>query len=831
MCPFRPLPHVPGAGGGWRNSATPIFPAIGHVPPDPMDLKPMADSSSQARPFGPWRLFQLPNRPSWVRACAQLLIAFVTLAILNTPLAADPLLQHLRQFCGECHQGEAAEAGIAVDVLTIPITEPQRKAWERVFARIRSGEMPPKEATQPSSETRQELVSFIQNHLKEESCQGPRDPGRAIFRRMNRIEFQNTVRDILGIDMDMSLQFPSDELAFGFDNNGDMLSLSPLWLEALLAVSEEISYRAFKAPEQIHEPKHVFPQETWQHDDTWDGGQRRLLTNGKISVSWSPPKPGRYLVRCRVTAEHAGEELPVLGFYQEEQLIGSVGIEATGEEKELRCCLLELGDGECRLGLGFLNDHYDPENEDEQRRDRNLVIHDWEVVGPLEKSVQDLPSAHARFLQAGPTLEQWQDETAWKEPAGSVLGKLLSVLYRRPATVLEVDQMLQLLQAVRAEQASYENAMQVALQAALSSTSFLLIAPPKSSIPDDLASFTPAPIDEFRLASRLSYFLWSSAPDKELLRLAWKKDLANDLEKQVRRMLADPKVEDLAKNFSGQWLQTRKLVTHEVSSDAFPEYDLRLRDAMLREVDLLFLEMIRTDQPVHALLDTTTSFVNERLAKHYGIEGVVGEEFRAISLPTSQRAGVITTAAVLTVTSLPNRTSPVLRGKWLLGQVLADEPPPPPPGVPDLSRQAKPDHPESLREMLARHRADPSCAICHDRMDPLGLTLEKYDGIGRYRGDSTGDAETIDDSGTLPDGKVIRGASELRQHLALEKEAFRKVIAEKLLLYALGRGLEPYDDCTLRDIVAKMEVGGDRFSALVLAIVQSAPFCQERSSP
>lgn len=733
----------------------------------------------------------------------------------------------LRQYCGQCHLGESAEGDIDVArLLTLPVNDNALDQWENIVTRIKTGEMPPEEADQPPGVERTKILQTIGPWLQATANSRPEDPGRPVLRRMNRQELHNTYRDVLHVDLDVNAILPADELGYGFDNNGDMLGLSPLWIDKCLLLAERGARAAIRAPEQINEPRHEFPEQDWRVDDTWDKIGHKLLSDGQVTYSWQPPASGLYLMRAVVSGERAGDELPRLGFRLDGRLMSTIDVEAIGDETEQRCCELNLSGEPVELSLAFLNDYYDPDFPDATRRDRNVRIHRWECVGPIRADTKVLPRAQQIWFQGGPTRRQWTDPKSWEGPTRKVLGRMLTMVYRRPATRGEVDRLLELVAQSRRTGDSPERAIQLALQAALVSPSFLLIAPPTAATPGDAEAFHAEAIDEFSLASRLSYFLWSSAPDKELLRLARDERLRAELDTQWRRMLADPKAEELARNFSGQWLQTRLLLTHEVSPQEFPELDASLRRSMLQEVEYLMMEVVREDLPISTLINADFTFLDERLANHYGIPNITGENFRKVTLPPGQRGGVVTTAAVLTVTSLPNRTSPVKRGKWILGQMLADEPPPPPPGVPDLARQVRPDQPESLREMLARHRADPSCAVCHDRMDPLGLVLEHYDGIGRWRDQREG--HPIDASGKLPDGRMVTGAPELRALLAEETGAFRRVLAEKMLTYALGRGLEKSDQRSVRRIVGELEAGGDRFSALVKGVVESVPFQQRR---
>jgi hypothetical protein len=465
------------------------------------------------------------------------------------------------------------------------------------------------------------------------------------------------------------------------------------------------------------------------------------------------------------------------------------------------------------------------------------------VVGPVAKPQAAELERRRRVLSWTPKPEQWADSEKWREPLREQIGRLLIRAYRRPPTGEEIDRLATLAATARERGDSYERAMQLVLQATLVSPQFLFRgeggAPGSNAEGDGVRD-----LSDYELATRLSYFLWSSMPDEQLLKLAAKRELRQNLDKQVARMLASPRSDELIRNFGEQWLETRKLETLEKNWDRYKEFDDELRDAFREETYRLLVDVIRNDRPLTTLLSADYSFMNERLAKHYGIdmpkhrnkdgddEDDEGDqdndrdedEFVRIDLPQERQAGILAHGSVLAVTAFEDRTSPVLRGKWVLDHLLADPPPPPPPDAGSLPEATGEFAHKSLRERLEVHRENSSCAVCHKRMDPLGMAMENFDAVGRWR-EFDGE-DKIDANGELPDGRKLSGPASLRDILLEDYPRVRRCIAERLLIYSLGRGLEPADECAINEIVAAAEAGGETFSSMVRAIVKSAPFTQ-----
>jgi hypothetical protein len=598
-------------------------------------------------------------------------------------LARQPLSQSvaplLAKYCTDCHGGAKPKGGLALDgIHDESAISKQPKVWEEVLRRLKAHEMPPPKRPQLSPTEARQLTAWIKGRLTQLASARKNDPGRVTLHRLNRAEYNNTVRDLLGVSFQPADDFPADDIGYGFDNIGDVLSMPPLLLEKYLAAAEEIVDLAFRNPET----------------------RRRILD-------------------CQPPADN-----------------------------------------------------------------------------PCDRA--------RRILEAFATRA-----------------------YRRPVGAAEVDRLARLVQDAQKEGDGFEAALRLPLQAVLVSPHFLFRVELDHE-PDNPAAVHP--VTDFELASRLSYFLWSSMPDEELFALARQRRLRQDgnLQAQVRRMLKDSRSRALVDNFAGQWLQTRNLKALNPDPATFPGFDEPLREAMRRETELFFEAVLREDRSVLEFLDADFTFLNERLARHYGIAGVTGADFRRVSLAGSPRGGVLTQASVLTVTSNPTRTSPVKRGKWILENILGASIPPPPPGAGELSEDKAVVLSGSLRKRMEQHRANPACASCHQRMDPLGFGFENFDGVGAWR--ERDGKFPVDPSGVLPDGRSFQGPRELRAILKTQTAAFVHCLAEKMLTYALGRGLEAYDDAAVDGIGRALAADGYRFSRLVLEIVQSDPFQKRRGN-
>jgi Protein of unknown function (DUF1592)/Protein of unknown function (DUF1588)/Protein of unknown function (DUF1585)/Protein of unknown function (DUF1587)/Protein of unknown function (DUF1595)/Planctomycete cytochrome C len=619
-------------------------------------------------------------------------------------LFAQDVAPLLAKYCLACHDSARARGGLVLETFHDDASVRQAlPLWQKVAGELRAGSMPPAGKPQPTAAELELLNAWLDAAVFPRNSTTEKDPyERVTVRRLNRAEYNNTVRDLVGLDLHPAEEFPADDVGYGFDNIGDVLSLPPLLLEKYLSAAEQVVDAAFRSPEI----------------------RQRLLNPPPDDVV--PPAYRGFVQPVRAEAR-----------------------------KVLR-------------------------------------------TGPAD---------------APPTLDPREREIFH---AYSVLRAFADRAYRRPATHDELTRLLRFVEAAQRNGEGYEQSIRLALRAVLVSPHFLFRFESNGE--------TARPLTDFELATRLSYFLWSSLPDEELFRLAARGALrrGNTLAAQVRRMLRDEKARALVQNFGGQWLQTRGLKDFAPDPAWFPNFDEALRAAMLRETDLFFEAVVGQDRSVLEFLDADYTFVNERLARHYGIPGVRGAEFRRVSLAGTPRGGLLTQASVLAVTSHPTRTSPVKRGKWVLETLLGAPPPPPPPGVEDLKDGDKVVLSGSLRQRMEQHRTNPSCAACHARMDPLGFGLENFDALGAWR---THDGlHPIDASGTLPGGQSFDGPAELRAVLKARRQAFARCLAEKLLTYALGRGVEPSDGRAVDAIARRLARNDYRFSALVLAVVQSEPF-------
>jgi hypothetical protein len=488
--------------------------------------------------------------------------------------------------------------------------------------------------------------------------------------------------------------------------------------------------------------------------------------------------------------------------------------------------------GPRRIDLAFLNAEAAADRPGRAARGRRLVLDRLTVDGPVLAEGWTLPASHTRIIPRAPT-RQLRDQR-WRQEARELLAPLAERAYRRPLRPGELDRLARFVENAVEGGDTFEQGMRLALRALLVSPHFLYRVELDEGGPAVTGEGGPGEahvrvLDDWELASRLSYFLWSSMPDEELFRLAREGRLRQPavIEEQVRRMLADDKASALVDNFATQWLQIRNLSGHRANRRQFPGFDDSLKSAMLKESELFFEAVMREDLSVLTFIDADFTFLNDALARHYGIDGVEGARFRKVSLTDGLRGGVLTQASVLTVTSNPTRTSPVKRGRWVLEQLLGTPPPPPPPGVPELKEKEKHDKPTSLRARLEQHRADPNCAVCHKKMDPLGFGLENFDAVGAYR--THDDDLPIDPSGVLPNGQTFSGPSELKAVLKAKQSQFRRSLVSKMLTYALGRGAEPYDRPAIDDIAEQMVRNDSRFSSMIIGIVNSDPFRKRRT--
>jgi hypothetical protein len=730
-----------------------------------------------------------------------------------------------QQWCVDCHGGDEPSAGMALDTMLDPASlKSQRKLWSKVAAQLKAGAMPPDDAEQPTPEVRQALGQWLEGELNYCDCSVAYNPGRVTIRRLNRTEYNNTIRDLMGIDFQPATDFPADDLGYGFDNIGDVLSISPILLEKYLAAAQQISQRAIQAGDPTE--AQIVRAEAEKLSSRLRRGSPRgeyhvLTSRGHIILDHRFPLDGEYVLRARAFGQQAGNEPARMQARLDDQELKVFDVEAVADEPAVYEIRTEVTAGEHRFSVGFVNDFYQPDDPDPANRDRNLLVDYLEIEGPFGAEAPPLTEAHRAIIFREP-----KDDADQLPAAREILRRFVGRASRRPATEEELTRLTGFVTLAREEGQSFEHGIQLAVQAVLVSPHFLFRI---EAQPADAVAGTDYDISEYELASRLSYFLWSSMPDEPLLALAAEGKLRQELGPQVKRMLADPKSAALIENFATQWLQIRRLDEFTPDPERFPKFDDALRQAMQAETVEFFGAIVRDDRSVLDLLDADFTFVNQRLAEHYGIEGIEGDAMQRVAVDPTQRGGILMQGSILTVTSNPTRTAPVKRGKWILEQLLGTSPPPPPPDVPLLEESEEARLTGSLRERFEQHRKNPTCASCHTLMDTLGFGLENYDAIGAWR-DRDGEFP-IDASGTMPDGVEFATPGELKLILKKDSEKFVRCLTEKLMTYALGRGIEYYDQCAVNDVTAAVAEDGYRFSRLVVEIVESVPFQKRRVSP
>lgn len=728
----------------------------------------------------------------------------------------------LDKYCYSCHGNGKKKGDFALDIYKAQadaVNDP--KAWEKVLENLRSHTMPPEEKPQPKLEEVELVSKWIEAQVFACDCDNP-DPGRVTLRRLNRAEYNNTIRDLVGVPFQPADDFPADDSGYGFDNIGDVLSVPPVLMEKYLAAAEKIMEAAIVAedPAKARVRRYAAAElDGSAPTDIIDGGGKKLTREGDIFVRFTVTQPGEYALRAMAYGDQFGPEPPKMKFRLNKEDLQTFDVPSESDKPQLFEVKVRLAAGTNRFSAAYLNNLVNNSDKDPKKRgDRNLNIEYLEVAGPLDVPLPPLPETHRRifFTDGAPTNKT--------EYARAIVQRFANRAFRRPAKSEEVDRLVRFVPMAMKQGDTFERGVQLALEAVLVSPNFLFRGElqPEPNNPKAVH-----PINDYALASRMSYFLWSTMPDAELFALAEKGKLRRNLDAQVKRMLKDPRSRALVENFGGQWLQLRNLRIASPDAKTFPGYDDALRLAMQQETEAFFEHIVREDRPVLDFLNANYTFVNGRLAKHYGIGGVAGEKFQRVSLKGTGRAGVLTQGAILTLTSNPTRTSPVKRGKYVLENILGTPPPPAPPNVPELKEVKLTG---TLRQRLEQHRENPTCASCHARMDPIGFGFENFDGIGAFR--QKDEEFPIDPSGQLVSGESFNGATALAAMLAKRKrEEFVRCLSEKMLTYAIGRGPEFYDKCALDEIAKGVSKRGYRFSILIREIVQSVPFQQRRGEP
>jgi Protein of unknown function (DUF1592)/Protein of unknown function (DUF1588)/Protein of unknown function (DUF1587)/Protein of unknown function (DUF1585)/Protein of unknown function (DUF1595)/Cytochrome C oxidase, cbb3-type, subunit III len=723
--------------------------------------------------------------------------------------AVDPVFKNV---CAGCHNSQLSSGGMNIQVFLDPLSlTKNRDGWEIILQKLRSGEMPPRGMPKLPAEKVEALTGYVQTRLDDLDKAVKPDPGTVVAHRLNRYEYRNTIRDLLDVDFQADKTFPTDDSGYGFDNIGSVLTVSPLLMSKYIAAAQRIASRAMGIDPL---PK---PVEIERSSRT---KAITKLDRSTVETTFRVDFDGDYTVRFGLQGERAADAKPVtLAFWIDGKLAQSKSIETKPSkliyfdpfsEEQMH---LHLTEGDHTFRAAFLDDDFvgTLAQADVYNRKKNKFIDALTFVGPTASATEN--TSRKRILICDPNTGA--------ACVQRIVTNLANHAYRRPSTPQEVAALMKFVALARAQGQNVEQGIQLAIQAMLVSPNFLFKIETRSVA-------AAHPVTDYELASRLSYFLWSSMPDDQLLTLAAQSKLRETatIDAQVKRMLADPRASALASNFAGQWLETRNLDVIKPDPKKFPEWNSDLREALKTESRMFFEYVLRENRPISDFLNARYTFLNEKLAKFYGIDGVKGPEFRRVELTTDQRGGVLSQGAVLAVSSYPTRTSVVLRGQYILNNILNSPVPPPPPDIPPLDEAAT-GKSASLRQQMEKHRADPACAVCHNKMDPLGFSLENYNAIGKWR--TMDGSFPVDSSGSLPSGTSFSTPAEMRAALTSALPEFTGCLTQKLLTYALERGLEAYDARTVSSIEKEMAAKDYGFQTLIFAIVHSTPFRQSRA--
>jgi hypothetical protein len=779
----------------------------------------------------------------------------------------------LDRYCVTCHNDRLKTGGLTLAAVDPGHLENDPEVWEKVIRKLRTSLMPPPGRPRPDKAASDLFVTQLETGLDSLAAAAP-NPGGTPIHRLNRTEYVNAIRDLLAVELDGSSLLPADDIVEGFDNIAGSLTVSPPLMERYLSVARRVSRLAVGDPTigPSFEAK-LYTLSTMTFQDDRMNEDLPFGSRGGLAVRHRFPLDGEYHIKVLLRRNlynflkglREPHELEVRidgvrvqsftvgggdhGTPPPISFAGNHGVEL-GTSPEWEKYRLVTGDadlvariavaaGTHLVGVSFIQREYEPEGVlqpgptgfhfsiDESLTSasgkREPAIDSVAIDGPYSPTGSGDTTSRRRVFVCRPKTAQ--DDAAC---AKRIVATLARRAFRRPVTDTDLQPLLQVYADARKE-ADFENGIQEALARILVDPEFLFRIEPS---PDRVPADSVYRLTDVQLAARLSFFLWSSIPDDELLDLASRGRLSDPamLEGQVRRMLADDRSKALVDNFAAQWLELRSLRGMVPNPELFPEtvYDETLRDGFERETELFIEDQLRADRSVIELLTANYTFLNERVARHYGIPNVYGSRFRRVTIPNEQRGGLLGQGSILMLTSYADRTSPVLRGKWLLENVFGTPPPPPPPNVPALVEKGDNGKPLTMRAAMERHRRNPVCASCHSRMDPLGFALENFDAIGRWR-TTVAQGAPIDASAALPDGTQFEGVAGLRKLAASHRRDFVETLTEKMLMYAIGRGLEYYDTPAVRQIVQQAARSDDRWSALILGIVKSVPFQRRRS--
>jgi hypothetical protein len=784
----------------------------------------------------------------------------------------------LNRYCVTCHNEKLKTGGLMLDKADLENVPAGAEVWEKVIRKLRTNAMPPAGMPRPDRATYDSLATYLETSIDRAASARP-NPGTPTIHRLNRAEYANAVRDLVAVDVDAKTLLPADDAGYGFDNNGDVLSVSPALMERYMSAARKVSRLALgnaAAPPTVES----YPvQDNLAQSDRMNE-DLPLGSRGGIAIQHTFPADGEYVIKLRLKrgggafAEGAvrgvalkrnlavflDKEEPKLFSFGGERFGRSAGdgggncvtgalvscrgdmvqeeYERNKADEGLQVRIPVTGGPHAVRVAFFVENTAEPEGPyraggaNPRRGGKNAEpwLERVDISGPYNvKGPGDTPSRRKIFVcnpaagESGAVVKQVSLNTADEEAcAKKILSSLVHRAYRRPPTDEDVQALLAMYRVGR-EKEGFEGGIRVALERILVGPQFLF------RIESDPAKADPGSfhrISDLELASRLSFFLWSSIPDDQLLDVAEHGKLKDPvvLKQQVQRMLRDPRAKALVTNFAGQWLQLRRLEDAKPDIVTFPDFDGSLQEAFAQETEQFLQSMVREDNPLMDVLTADYTYLNERLARFYGIPNVYGSRFRRVTVTDENRRGLLGQGSVLALTSYATRTSVVLRGKWVLDNILGTPPPPPPPNVPSLKDRGDDGKIKSVRESMEEHRANAACASCHARMDPIGFALENFNAIGQWR-TTEGAANTpIDTSGVLPDGTKFQGPVELRKIFAGKPDQLATTVTEKLLTYALGRGVEYYDQPTVRKILRESAPNSYRWSDLIFGIVKSEPF-------
>ena len=757
---------------------------------------------------------QLPApRAAWPTPIIAMLGAVVS-ALVSPASAQDfskDVAPFLNKYCTECHDAELAKGHLNLEAFKDDSRFfRDQRIWREVVSQVTSGEMPPvKKKVRPTPAEVEGLQTAVHKLLANAIAKAKPDPGEVTIRRLNRMEFNNTIRDLCFLDENFSADFPADDTGYGFDNIGDVLTFSPVHLERFLSVGEQIAAKAMPTTPNELDGTGLAMIEMLPKGRRED--QQRFFDPAPyLTGPMTAPRDGDYIISVSLRSTGAsGDPTAKVAFVVDGAEVGQYAFKAI-KKSEVATAKVSLKAGKHEFTLKWLN-----------------------PPAKIPGNARTLSGLRLRLLGPTDTRTEFQrrlaavvGNTTADVRAKAVVNWFVSRAFRRPATGAEIARYAKVFLDAEKAGGNWESGAQAMIAVVLSSPKFIFRAEQDEKPTERDAH----PVGEFALASRLSYFLWGSMPDEELFQLAYAGKLSANLEAQARRLLKDPRAQFLTQGFGLQWLQLRQLTTVSPDPTLYPKFSEGVRSAMMKETELFFAEVVREDRDVLDLIDGDFTYVDRTLAAFYGIDATFPRgrdkgEFVRVTLPKGDRGGILTHASILTATSNPTRTSPVKRGKWILEQILGTPPPPAPPSVPTLDGQQLKGN---LRARMEQHRRDPACASCHSRMDAIGFAFEKFDGVGLMR--TMDEGKPIDPAGKLSDGRTFAGAAELKQLLRKDGSKVVRNLSTKLLTYGLGRGLDYYDGPAIDKITESAAKSGNRFSALVLGVVMSDPFRLRRGT-